>query len=206
MHILPTLHRIFWSLAHKHAVLTSLCRGGCWAPHRTAKSSWEESTLAAQGASTEKTSRPPSQSSAGSEAGSKQGLSWQRGVQRWGLGNHIRGGEGREGRPEGLCPAIPRHQPRGARALLRLTFRQSPRAQQTAGGGSGSFKRFCLTSCRLHTFPHLPSQEKDFNNELLRDNRPLINSLLFFWGQIILIKVGGGGACPARALIYSVCS
>jgi hypothetical protein len=57
------------------------------------------------------------------------------------------------------------------------------------GGGSSSVKRFCLSSCCPHTLPHLLSQERDFNNELLHDNRPLINSLLFFWGQITLIKV-----------------
>lgn len=114
-----------------------------------------------------------------------------------------RRGKGREARRP--LPCNPETPAQGCpRALLRLTSRLSPRAQQTAGGGSGSFKRFCLTSCRLHTFLHLPSQEKDFNNELLCDNRPLINSLLFFWGQIILIKVGGDGACRARALIRSV--
>lgn len=75
-------------------------------------------------------------------------------------------------------------------ALVCLTSWQSPRAEQTAGAGCSSSKRFYLNSCCLHTFPHLPSQKRDFNNELLHDNRPLINSLLFFWGQIILIKVG----------------
>lgn len=33
----------------------------------------------------------------------------------------------------------------------------------------------------------------DFHNELLHDNSPLINSSLFFWGQIILSEVGRGG-------------
>lgn len=104
-------------------------------------------------------------------------------------------------RPEGLYPLKSRDTAPGwPHALVCLTSWQSPRAEQTAGGGPGSFKRFCLTSCRLHTFPHLPSQEKDFNNERLRDNRPLINSLLFLWGQIILIKVGWGGGCRARAV------
>lgn len=104
--------------------------------------------------------------------------------------------EGREGRPGTLQPqeSGQPEQCRGALwALACLTSWQSPRAEQTAKGGSSSFKRFCLNSCRLHTFPHLPSRERDFNNELLHDNRPLINSLLFFWGQISLIKVGWGG-------------
>lgn len=77
-------------------------------------------------------------------------------------------------------------------ALLCLTSWRSPRAEQAAKEGPSSLKRFCLNSCHRHTFPHLPSQERDFNNELLHDNRPLINSLLFFGGQIILIKVGWG--------------
>ena len=52
----------------------------------------------------------------------------------------------------------------------------------------------------------LPSQERDFNNELLHDNRPLINSLLFFGGQIILIKVGWGwgGVMSKDRLVCSI--
>lgn len=63
---------------------------------------------------------------------------------------------------------------------------------QAARGGPNSLKRFCLTSCPLCPFPHLPSYERDFINELHCDSRPLINSLLFFQGQIILMKVGWG--------------
>lgn len=104
-------------------------------------------------------------------------------------------------RPEGLYPLKFRDTSAGVPPCSGMSdLPAEPRAEQTAGGGFGSFKRFCLTSCPLHTFPHLPSQEKDFNNELLHDNRPLINSLLFFWGRIILIKVGWGGGGSARAI------
>lgn len=77
-------------------------------------------------------------------------------------------------------------------------FLAEPKGRTDNWGGSSSFKRFCLNSCPLHTFPHLPSQEKDFSNELHSDNRPLINSLLFFWGYIILSKVSWGKGWRAR--------
>lgn len=99
--------------------------------------------------------------------------------------------------PEGLYPLKSRDTSTGVGGLPLCSgmsdFPAEPKGRTDSWGEGLALLKDCLTSCRLHTFPHLPSQEKDFNNELLRDNRPLINSLLFFWGWITLIKMGWGG-------------
>lgn len=81
-------------------------------------------------------------------------------------------------------------QPRVPHVLQSVTSWQSPGVKEIAGGGSRSVKRFCLNAIGRHTSSPLLFQERGFYKELLHDNRSLINSLLFFWGQIILIKEG----------------